>query len=509
MEWLKKAYFVYIPKNQKAPTTSGWQNKGTSYLEAQRWVHQGHNIGLLHGKASGTMAVDIDDKTEFEKQFGAISQFLQTTAAFKSKKGYHLIYKWQEGLRNLKLAFGDFLYQNKVSLIPPSVADGVKRFWVNQILSPNKLPPVFLEYISSCLKPNNFQIEDYNKNVTSINAIQKGSRNVSLVKMAGAFRHIVQDDEVFARIVHITNRMLCNPPISYQDVEAMLRKQFNYRELDDLALKDKILHLLSTGEALHWKQLAQECKVQGGTIRKALKELTDSGNVLKIKKGCYVMTKLPKFTKAKDLVDTGVRLPYKVKYFNDIAYFNEGDLLLICGRSKIGKTHLALNFCKDFLSQGAETYYYYTESGGRFKKIIDILGGCEELNVAYTTEPERILLMPHSVTILDWLLVEDKAQTDIVFKRLSEEAQRRKGLLIVFMQLKEPENGKGPGQYFAVNMVKQFPALAARYTYDDEEGKTGHFIIDAVREPKSNKRRVNCVFDFETCLLTEQPEWNI
>ena len=69
------------------------------------------------------------------------------------------------------------------------------------------------------------------------------------------------------------------------------------------------------------------------------------------------------------------------------------------------------------------------------------------------------------------------------------------------MQLKE-----GSNDWFAPNMVKQYPALAARYLYTDEgKGEKGNWVLDAIREPKGRFKTglIPCDYDWQNKLLTE------
>jgi len=96
----------------------------------------------------------------------------------------------------------------------------------------------------------------------------------------------------------------------------------------------------------------------------------------------------------------------------------------------------------------------------------------------------------NAVTIIDWLMVEDKSQTDSVMKYFVEQLFKTNGFLIIFMQIKKN------GEWFAPNMIDQFPTLAARYIYDnDEDGTTGKWLIDVIREAKTNtNKKINKYF---------------
>ena len=67
------------------------------------------------------------------------------------------------------------------------------------------------------------------------------------------------------------------------------------------------------------------------------------------------------------------------------------------------------------------------------------------------------------------------------------------------MQLKE-----GSNEWFAPNMVKQYPSLAARYIYLDDTGLKGKWVLDAIREPKKHNKTgiIPCTYDWKTKLLT-------
>ena len=93
------------------------------------------------------------------------------------------------------------------------------------------------------------------------------------------------------------------------------------------------------------------------------------------------------------------------------------------------------------------------------------------------------------------MLIIDKSKTDLVFRHLVEQLYKTNGFIICFQQLKE-DNG-----YFAPNMCKQFPALSARYMYDNEDsGEYGYFKVDVIREPKMNIKAydIPCQYNWET-----------
>jgi hypothetical protein len=153
------------------------------------------------------------------------------------------------------------------------------------------------------------------------------------------------------------------------------------------------------------------------------------------------------------------------------------------------------------VDQGVKPYYISLETGSRFAKIALQLGLKEgQLYHTFCADPTKIELEKDAVTIIDWLLIVDKAKTDLVFRHFVEQLDKTNGFLIIFQQLKSGK--EQDGQWFAPNMCKQFPALAARYLYENEdEGTYGKYLIDVVREPKPFGKKIfqiPCKYDWKT-----------
>jgi len=172
-------------------------------------------------------------------------------------------------------------------------------------------------------------------------------------------------------------------------------------------------------------------------------------------------------------------------------------------------TTIAMNIIKrirDQLNATGSTrkiYYMGSEAGSRFMQTAMTVGLKEgDFEWDFVCDPTKINLENDSITILDWLMVENKAESDLVMKYFSEQLHKSNGFLITFMQLKE---GSNP-DWFAPNLIKQFPALAARYLYTDEgKGEKGNWVLDAIREPKGRFKTglIPCTYDYTTKLLKE------
>ncbi len=187
----------------------------------------------------------------------------------------------------------------------------------------------------------------------------------------------------------------------------------------------------------------------------------------------------------------------KLKKDNYYGFTIDGDHLHLIDSFIVNhNTHISMNIVKKLVEQGIQPYYISLETGSRFAKIALQLGLKEgDFKWSECCDPTQIELEKDGVTIIDWLMIPDKSKTDLVFKHFIEQLYKTKGVLIVFMQLKE-DNG-----WFAPNMVKQFPALATKYIYDnDGDGEYGKFQIEVIREAKLRIKsyEIPCKYNWET-----------
>ena len=141
-------------------------------------------------------------------------------------------------------------------------------------------------------------------------------------------------------------------------------------------------------------------------------------------------------------------------------------------------THVAMNMILDFVRQGIKPYYVSTESGSRHARVARDLGLKDgDYFWADIVSATDIPIEPNAVTIIDWLLPTDYAETDKLFQHFAHKMAKSSGLLIIFMQLRKD------GNWFAENLCTMFPSFAAKYTLNsDRDG--GAFKIDKIRESK-------------------------
>jgi len=227
-------------------------------------------------------------------------------------------------------------------------------------------------------------------------------------------------------------------------------------------------------------------------VDKWLSKFVKEGKAVRLGRGRYQYKEKVEWS---DAITINVdEYKYKIPLFNDIALFQEGDVLLLGGKTNEGKTTISLNIIRDLITQGIKPYYCYSEAGSRFQKTAKILGIDGKFYHTYHTNPLAIELEENSVTIIDWLHLENKAETDTVLKHLNDEVQRKKGILIIFTQLKQDYS------YFAPNLIDHFPTFAGRYIQDNDNHTEGHWQCDKIKEPRGNyiTYLLPCIYDRET-----------
>lgn len=155
-----------IPLKGKVPLISKWSTrfndhplerkeiiKGINNQGKFTFYKGGENIGILTGRVSGVIVLDIDDIDLMEKL-----EDVPQTWTVKTSRGLHFYFRYQEGIPSIKYMPGiDILSDKKIAVAPPSIhPSGHKYRW---ILSPReteiKEVPAWLISQIKKLKPNN------------------------------------------------------------------------------------------------------------------------------------------------------------------------------------------------------------------------------------------------------------------------------------------------------------------------------------------------------------------
>jgi len=272
--------------------------------------------------------------------------------------------------------------------------------------------------------------------------------------------------------------------------------------VDTEALAHKILDYIKLVESASVYDIKDYCKEERKSVIEAIEKLEEEGWLVKHRKEYKLIKKIDWNDAIGNLGET---IPYNVPYFHSRAYFCQSDMILVGATTGSGKTHVAMNMVLDFVRQGIKPYYVSTESGSRHARVARDLGLKDgDYFWADIVSATEIPIEPNVVTIIDWLLPADYAETDKLFQHFANKMSKSGGLLIIFMQLRKD------GNWFAENLCTMFPSFAARYTLnDDRDG--GAFKIDKIRESKEKDsyKDINCTYNWrDKTLITidDDPE---
>lgn len=499
---------VPLIKGQKVPFEKDWLNKEhKNPSEHRKFLENEFNIGVKTGKRSGITVIDIDT-TKIPEVLKDVRTIVQ-----KTNKGFHYVFQYEPDLpsarfEDLKV---DVLNDGKQFVVYPSRVDDVARLWnfgiTNQMEIP-KMPQAVKKFFTSkkgaIPEFNNLEeklvAEIKNEDLSDLARINEGNRTNTLIKLGGVLRKQLNPGQT-QYVIELVNKNLIKNPLPQREVTNIVTSLDRYATNDDLGVAQRILDYLRYAEEGTSKDIEQALGEKKAVVDKSLAYLTKELLVIK-KSRMYHLIKRADW---KDVYPTLVpRIDFKMPYFDDIAHFNWGDMILLGSKAKFGKTTISINILKRLIEQGIKPYYICLEPGSRFIQTAVSLGIKEgDFFWDVQTDPTKVDLEKNAVTILDWLMVENKAETDTVFHHFIKQLVRTNGILIVFQQCKTD------GGWFAPNMATQFPAFAARYLYEKEEdGTFGAWHIDAIREAKRFMKKgiIPCKYIYEEKKLARLDE---
>ena len=375
----------------------------------------------------------------------------------------------------------------KLNQIKP-LPEHLKKFLLSKIDLPN-------------LKTNSEKLkEDIETENFKMDLFEEGSRNSSLITLGGIFRKELNIPQT-QFVLNVLNNHNTNP-LPPKEINAMMKKLEHYSKFDEEELALKVLQYLRDVEEANRTEISMAIAntnrgEEKKRVDKSLFYLVKEGYLLKRGKTYHLIKKVEW---KESLIEIGKPIDFKMPYFYDIANFKYQDLILIGSKNKRGKTHVSINIIKQLVEQGKKPYYVSLETGSRFAQIALQLGLKEgDFYHTFCADPTKIELEPNAITIIDWLLIVDKSKTDLVFRSLIEQLYKTNGIIICFMQLKSSKQQNN--EWFAPNMVSQFPSLSVRYIYEkDDDGTYGKFVIDEIREPKANIKtfEIPCKYNWKT-----------
>jgi hypothetical protein len=489
-------------------------------IEWEDWLRGGSNISVKSGPMSNLTIIDVDTKVDVPE---ILKKYLTKDYLYQeSLNGYHLFFKFTKDLPEKHIKIDSLKIElfngnsSKIVVFPSKVDDYVRRFNFNikehyNVIIP-EMPQELKDYLLTNIKANetksssssekndNLDVkldeeainEDWIKTYKE-NLIKDGNRSNTLTSIGGIFRQEFSINDT-TKILNIINHRLCEKPLNSRELATLSKSLEKYTGSDIKENATKTLKYLKIVEEASARDVKEALGFPKVVVDKCLAYLQREEYIIKKKQYFRLVKKIQWRT---EFANDGKPITYNTPYFHHVARIRSGDLIVVGGKTSIGKSHISINMIKKVVEQGIVPYYISLESGSRFVSIAKSLN-LKEKDFLWTPDvvsPFDVMLEKDAFTIFDWLLPDDYADTDKIYKHLSTQLVKNGGVLIVFVQLKEN------GEFFAQNMIKNFASVACKYFYTkDDDGSEGYFQVEKMRESLINRKtcRIPCKYNWQT-----------
>lgn len=506
---------IKLGKNAKVPIDKWTENHIKDKQVWLKWLSEGNNLGCPAGEINKITVIDIDVKTEISPEVKqerdeliCLLEKSATLTQITPTGGKHYIFQYDSDIpqlqrnvnskRKIDLMSIDIRNKGGYIVVAPSQLNNNRYYWLDLNAEIKLIPEELKQKLLNFIKTENQNVVIEPK-VEEVKIVKEGEgRNNLLISLGGVFSNMFNINQT-AEILNAISQTFFNPPLPKSEIMTMLKQLEKYRNSDELTKEIMIYDYLRMVQSdVSAKDVMEYTGLPRSIVDKYLSKFVKEGKAIRLGRGRFRYREKVEWTNAVKPVNGHIN--YQIPYFDDLAHFYSGDIIIVGGKTSAGKTHLAMNFIEQFKEQGIKPYYIPLEAGARHYKISETLGLNENDYFVPTIpiiNPLSIEIEPNSVTIIDWLLIQEKEHTDTIFKYLSDEMIRKGGILIIFVQLKENN------EYFAPNMILQFCRFAARYIIDSDDGTLTHFQVDKITDPKGNIRNysIPCQFDFNTKII--------
>jgi hypothetical protein len=487
LSFYEKYGFALIPllQNSKAAFEKGWtESQYRDKVHWIKWLNNSLNIGLRTGEVNGITVIDADFKVapigfeEIYKELIGLNTLMQDTP-----HGRHFVIKYDKDIQQTTKIAGihlDIRNDGGQIVAAPSQIDNTSYKWVNLGIEIKTITPELKIKLLELMKKqtnNSDKISDEESLKVKNNDLA-GCRNDTMVSIGGMLiKQLTPEHTEF--VLNIINRHLLEKSMPSHELRAMMGSLMNYKGDDEGTYEQTIydyMRLMQTDVTP--RDVIDNTKLPRAIVDKYLSKFVKEGKAVRMGRGRYQYKE--KIEWSDTIPEMVTEYKYKIPYFNDIAIFQDKDVILLGAKTNDGKTTIALNMIKEMIVQGIKPYYIYSEAGSRWQKTSEFLGITGKFYRTYHENPLAIELEYNAFSIIDWLHLEHKELTDTTLKHLNDELQRKGGILVIFTQLKTTN------EWFAPNLIDHYPTFAARYIQDNDSKTEGHWDIQKIKEPRGN-----------------------
>ena len=492
---MKDKIFVKVRRGQKKPFEPEWQKHPYSYSELQHWISIGNNVSMLYSDITGLCCFDFDHLDKIPEGI-SIDDLSRNTLSVKTKRGIHLIYNRPEGYANKDFEWGNFLYQNKAGIVPPSKVEGVTRQWISK-KQPVDVPKELLALLDDTPKNSIPDIE-----ISPLN-IENGERNNTLTHIVGVLRKTIPT-ETIPTVLALFNSYLPNP-LPHKEIMNICKQAMKYNNQDNQKIVDVIYNILADPMSL--RQLHNVLENEGyktsySYVQNAVGRLVKAGKVFRMGRGVYRSVVKAAVVPVSDLkVELGKPVQYDIPlHITDICDIYPNSVLMLASVAGFGKTHVFAHIIKGLLEQNVRCTYWDMENDLAniihiFRKYIpEELFNSGLLNINQEdVSIESVKLDPEAVNFIDPIYVEDGwGEVDNLMRRLKK--QLSGGLCFIATHVKDID-----GKVFGGATAMKVPSFVMQLEHQGEDRFKPVFKVMKSRNWKSGCKitKIKCLWDDE------------
>ena len=500
-------------KNTRDAFEKDWRNKEyKDKIQWIKWLNNGLNVGL-NCELSKVIAIDVDCKKPIIDEIKPIREEIiklleqsKTLKAHTPSGGNHFVFKWDEDLRKQCVNIGNLQIDTRTEgqiAIAPSIRNGIPYKWENLGIEIKEIPKELKEKLLTLMKNTTREsIEVPEKNSSESLQLKnnnlEGCCNDTFVSLGGMLIKQLNPQQT-EFVLNVLNRHLLENPMPSTAIKSMLNSLEGYKGNDEETHIKTIYDYMKLMQTdVTPKDIMENTRLPRPIVDKYLSQFVKEGKAVRLGRGRYQYKEKIEWSDSSP--EELSEYKYKIPLFNDIAIFQDKDVLLLGAKTNDGKTTIALNMLQEMINQGVKPYYIYSEAGSRFQKTSKVLNIAGKYYHTYHENPLSIELEYNAFSIIDWLHLENKAETDTTLKHLNDELQRKGGILVIFTQLKQTS------EFFAPNLIDHYPTFAAKLIQDNDSKTISHFDIQKIKEPRGNfaTYMLQCEFDPETKIFKKK-----
>lgn len=217
-----------IANNSKIPIIKNWSKIDSNEKTLDKFSDDS-NIGIIMGKKSGIICVDVDVKKQdglktLEELENKLGKLPGTVTSKTPSGGLHYYFKYVEGIRNRKkVGEGiDIQADGTQTVEAPSVIDGVSYEWIYDPFDYEvaELPQLWKDFL--CEKNNEGVVTLTPLAFEAPDEVTEGSRNNTLASYVGSMLGKKLKKKTVLNKALKYNKEACDPPLDDEEVEQIV-----------------------------------------------------------------------------------------------------------------------------------------------------------------------------------------------------------------------------------------------------------------------------------------------